>query len=88
MDYYLFLLSTFLSFFNQREGKRLECSEMYYSIDASELIQYFLSSLSVNRHTSSCFVNQISTSNHNALLKLVKWNQITSSMDLVPFNQL
>lgn len=43
MDYYLFLLSAFLSFFNQREGKRLECSEMYYSIDVSELIQYFLS---------------------------------------------
>lgn len=43
MDYYLFLLSTFLSFFNQREGKPLECSEMYYLIDASELIQYFLS---------------------------------------------
>ncbi|KAK6308001.1 hypothetical protein J4Q44_G00212720 [Coregonus suidteri] len=24
----------------------------------------------------------------NALLKLVKWNQINCSMDLVPFNQL
>lgn len=28
------------------------------------------------------------TDTPNALLKLVKWNQITFLMDLVPFNQL
>lgn len=60
--------------------RRIQAAAMYaYSIE-----RFFM-------HSVKAFLvmsySQLSL-HYNALLKLVKWNQITSSMDLVPFNQL